>query len=197
MTLPFNLDGSVAILTGAGSGIGRATALSLAARGARVAVSDVDADRAEQTAMLVAADGGESIHIRVDVAQQADLENVRDRCVERFGRIDVVINNVGVVAMGPPESLPLEAWSRVVDLNLMSIARSNLVFLPLLLRRNRGHVVNMASVHGLLTYAFDRLPYVASKHALVGLSEALAVYLGPKGIGVTCVCPSRVATNIT
>ena len=98
--------------------------------------------------------------------------------------------------MGPPESLPLEAWQRVLDLNLLSIARSNLVFLPHLIAQGRGHVVNTSSASGLLAYGFDRLPYVASKHAVVGLSEALALYLAPKGIGVTCVCPSGVITNI-
>jgi NAD(P)-dependent dehydrogenase (short-subunit alcohol dehydrogenase family) len=196
VTLPFDLDGAVAVLTGAGSGVGRATALSLAARGTRVAVSDLDGDRAEETATLVAAAGGEAIGVRVDVAKQNDLEGLRDRCLERFGRVDVVVNNVGVVAMGTPESLPLEAWHRALDLNLLSVARSNPVFLPLLLGQKRGHVVNTASVHGLLAHGFDRLPYVASKHAMVAVSEALAIYLGPKGIGVTCACPSRVATNI-
>jgi NAD(P)-dependent dehydrogenase (short-subunit alcohol dehydrogenase family) len=196
MTVPFDLDGAVAVLTGAGSGIGRATALSLAARGARIAASDVDAARAEETAALVAAGGGEAICVRVDVAQQPDLEKLRDRSLERFGRIDVVVNNVGVLAMGPPESLPLDAWQRVIDLNLLSIARSNVVFLPGLLEQGRGHVVNTASASGLLAYGFDRLPYVASKHAVVGVTEALALYLGPKGIGVTCVCPSGVITNI-
>ena len=146
MTVPFDLDGAVAVLTGAGSGVGRATALSLAGRGTRVAVSDLDGDRAEETASLVAADGGEAVGVPVDVANQDDLEELRDRCLERFGRVDVVVNNVGVLAMGAAESLPLEAWRRVLDLNLLSVARSN--------------------------------------------------YLGPKGIGVTCVCPSRVATNI-
>jgi NAD(P)-dependent dehydrogenase (short-subunit alcohol dehydrogenase family) len=196
VTIPFELDGAVAVLTGAGSGIGRATALSLAARGAGVAASDVDAARAEETAALVTAAGGEAIGLRVDVAQQADLEQLRDRTLERFGRIDVVANNVGVLAMGAPESLPLEAWQRVIDLNLLSIARSNVVFLPGLLDQGRGHVVNTASASGLLAYGFDRLPYVASKHAVVGVTEALALYLGPKGIGVTCVCPSGVITNI-
>jgi NAD(P)-dependent dehydrogenase (short-subunit alcohol dehydrogenase family) len=196
MSVPFDLDGAVAVLTGAGSGVGRATALSLTGRGARVVVSDLDGDRAEETAALVAAEGGEAISVRVDVAQQEDLEQLRDRCLERFGRVEVVVNNVGVVALGAPESLPLEAWRRVLDLNLLSVARSNLIFLPLLLERGRGHVVNTASVHGLLAYGFDRLPYVASKYAMVGVSEALAIYLGPRGIGVTCVCPSRVATNI-
>ena len=190
MTVPFELDGAVAVLTGGGSGIGRATALSLAARGTRVAVSDVDAARAGETADLVAAAGGDAIGLAVDVAKQGDLEDLRDRCLARFGRVDVVVNNVGVLAMGAPESLPLEAWQRVLDLNLLSIARSNLVFLPMLLEQGRGHVVNTASASGLLAYGFDRLPYVASKHAVVGVSEALAIYLGPKGIGVTCACPS-------
>lgn len=196
MTVPFDLDGAVAVLTGAGSGIGRATALSFAARGARIAASDVDGARAEETAALVRASGGDAIGLRVDVARQDELEDLRDRALDRFGRIDVVVNNVGVLAMGAPESLPLEAWQRVLDLNLLSIARSNLVFLPLLLQQGRGHVVNTASASGLLAYGFDRLPYVASKHAVVGVSEALALYLGPKGIGVTCVCPSGVLTNI-
>jgi NAD(P)-dependent dehydrogenase (short-subunit alcohol dehydrogenase family) len=196
MSVPFDLEGAVAVLTGAGSGIGRATALALAARGARVAVSDLDGERAQQTAADVIAAGCEALAVRVDVAEQGDLEKLRDRCLERFGQVDVVFNNVGVLAMGAAESLPVDAWQRVLDLNVLSIARSNLVFLPLLLEQGRGHVVNTASASGLLAYGFDRLPYVASKHAVVGISEALALYLGPKGIGLTCVCPSGVATNI-
>ena len=102
-----------------------------------------------------------------------------------------MFNNVGVLAMGAPESLPVEAWQRVLDLNLLSIARSNLVFLPLLLEQGRGHVVNTSSASGLLAYGFDRLPYVASKHAVVGISEALALYLAPKGIGAHLRLPIR------
>jgi len=196
MTIPLDLDGAAAVLTGAGSGIGRATALSLAKRGCLIVASDLDAKRAEDTASLVRAGGGEAVSLEVDVSHEEDLEALRDLCVHRFGRLDLVMNNVGVLAMGPPESLPLEAWQRVIDLNLMSVARSNLVFLPHLLAQGHGHVVNTSSASGLLAYGFDRLPYVASKHAIVGLSEALALYLAPKGIGVTCLCPSGVITNI-
>ena len=196
MTVPLDLSGTAAVITGAGSGIGRATAISLAQRGCNVVASDLDAERAEETARLASDAGADAVGLRVDVSNQDDLEALRDRCLERFGRLDVVMNNVGVLTMGPAESLPLEAWQRTLDLNLLSIARSNLVFLPHLIEQGRGHVVNTSSASGLLAYGFDRLPYVATKHAIVGLTEALALYLAPKGIGVTCLCPSGVITNI-
>lgn len=196
MTIPFDLDGAAAVLTGAGSGIGRAAAISLAARGASVVVSDRDEARARETVELIGDAGGMAIAVAADVTDQTDLEEVRDRCLDTFGRLDVVMNNVGVLAMGAPESLPLEAWERSLDINLMSIARSNLVFLPHLVEQGHGHVVNTSSASGLLAYGFDRLPYVATKHAIVGLTEALALYLGPKGVGVSLLCPSGVITNI-
>lgn len=118
MTVPFDLHGAAAVLTGAGSGIGRAAAIALASRGARVAVSDLDETRAKETAAMVADAGGDAIGLRADVTNQSDLEALRDRCLEHFGRFDVVMNNVGVLAMGTPEALPLEAWQRTVDINL-------------------------------------------------------------------------------
>src|SRR6187397_1103910 len=100
MTVPFELYDSAAVVTGAGSGIGRAAALSFAKRGARVVVSDVQLERANETAELVRAQGAEAIAVRVDVAHLAHLKDLRDACLERFGRVDVVMNNVGVLAMG-------------------------------------------------------------------------------------------------
>ncbi|MDG2027679.1 MAG: SDR family NAD(P)-dependent oxidoreductase [Acidimicrobiales bacterium] len=196
MTISLDLDGAAAVLTGAGSGIGRASAMALARRGVAVAVSDLDEQRAAETAKLVEAAGGTAEAFCVDVTDQAQLEALRDGCLDRFGRLDIVMNNVGVLAMGAPESLPMDAWQRTFDINVMSIARSNLVFLPHLVEQGRGHVVNTSSASGLLAYGYDRLPYVASKHAIVGISEALALYLAPKGVGVTLLCPSGVITNI-
>ena len=187
------LAGAVAVITGAGSGIGRASAHAFARRGARVVVTDLDGDRAA----AVAAELGEgAVAAACDVTNLADLEAARDLALDRFGRVDLVMNNVGVLAVGKVEDIPLEAWQRIIDINLLGIVRSNLVFLPLLLEQGSGHVVNTASTAGLLPYGFDRLPYTATKHAVVGLSEALALYLRPQGIGVSCLCPAGVATNI-
>lgn len=196
MSRPFQLGGAAAVVTGGGSGIGRATAMAFARRGARIVVADLREERAQQVAAEIGAAGGDAIAMTTDVARERDLVALREACLAAYGRIDLVMNNVGVVVMGPPESLPDDAWQRALDVNLMSIARSNRVFLPALIEQGRGHVVNTASASGLLAYGFDRLPYVASKHAVVGITEALALYLAPKGIGVTCLCPSGVMTNI-
>jgi NAD(P)-dependent dehydrogenase (short-subunit alcohol dehydrogenase family) len=194
--LGVHLDGAAAVVTGAGSGIGRALALSFAARGAAVVVSDVLGDRAAETAALIGVAGGRAASMACDVTDAGQLEMLRDRCLHAYGRVDVVVNNVGVLVMGPPETIGVEHWQRVLDVNVLGIVRSNLVFLPLLIEQGAGHVVNTASASGLLPHGFDRLPYVTSKHAVVGMSESLALYLRPRGVGVTCVCPSGVRTNI-
>jgi len=196
MTAFVSIEGSVAVITGAGSGIGRASALALARRGAHIVVTDLDEDRASAVASEVAAAGGVSLAMLCDVGDLSSFEEVRERTLERFGRIDIVMNNVGVIAMGSPETLPMQGWERVIDINLLGVVRSNLAFLPHLLSQGSGHIVNTASASGLLAHGFDRLPYVATKHALVGLTESLALYLCPRGIGVTCLCPSGVITNI-
>lgn len=187
------LANAVAVITGAGSGIGEACARSFANRGARVVVTDIDAARAER----VASDLGEqAVGLRCDVTSTEDLEAARDLALERFGRVDVVMNNVGLPVFGAVEDIPLEGWERLIDVNLLGIVRSNLVFLPLLIQQGSGHIVNTASIGGLLPYGHDRLPYTTTKHAVVGLTKGLAVHLRSKGIGVSCLCPAQVPTNI-
>ena len=110
MSRPFDLAGAAAIVTGAGSGIGRASALSFARRGARIVVADLRADRAQQVATEIEGAGGRAIAVTTDVAKESDLVALREACLAEYGRVDVVMNNVGVVVMGAPESLPDEAW---------------------------------------------------------------------------------------
>lgn len=187
------LDGAVVVITGAGSGVGRTTALECARRGARVVVLDRAAERAETVAAEI---GAGAVAVPGDVTSTADLERARDVALDRFGRVDVVMNNVAVLDVGRVEDIPLSAWERAVEVNLLSIVRSNLVFLPGLLAQGSGHLVNTASTAGLLPYGQDRLPYTTTKHAVVGLTQALFLQLHPQGIGVSLFCPAGMRTNI-
>lgn len=192
----FEFDGTVAFVTGAGSGIGRAIAHRLAARGTRVLVTDVDEERTTVVANEIVDAGGTALAQRCDVAQDADFVAARDRCLTDFGRVDIVVNNVGVLVAGRPEQIPIDAWQRILDLNVLGVVRSNAVFLPVLMEQGHGHIVNTASASGIINYAYDRTPYAASKAAVLMLSEALFMYLLPYGVGVSCLCPAGVSTNI-
>jgi NAD(P)-dependent dehydrogenase (short-subunit alcohol dehydrogenase family) len=191
-----DVTGRVAVITGGGSGIGRATAIALAEAGAHVAVSDVNGDRANTVADEIRTAGGQAVGLRCDVSSDDDMVSLREGALGEFGRVDIVMNNVGVLVLGRPESIPVTAWQRVIDINLVSLARSLSVFLPGLLAQGSGHIVNTASTAGLYAYSFERLPYSATKGAVVAVSEALALYARPRGIGVTLLCPGPVSTNI-
>lgn len=190
------LNGRVAIITGAASGIGRGSAVALSRAGAKVVIADINLDGANTVAGEINKAGGVAMSAQCDVGMPGAFEVLRDAILTRFDCIDIVMNNAGVIISGNPDAIPVSEWARVIDVNLMSVVRSNAAFLPLLLAQGSGHIVNTASFAGLYTYAFDRLPYAASKAALVQLSEGLALYLRPKGIGVTLLCPGPVRTNI-
>jgi len=192
-----DLQDRVVVITGGGSGIGRGSALAFARAGAKVVVADRDDDRSESVAKEARAVGPGALSVRCDVVSDADLTALRDRALEHFGAIDVIMNNVGVIAAGSPLDIPLSDWQRVIDVNLLSVVRSNAVFLPLLLAQGEGHVVNTASTNALYAYSSDRLPYTATKAAIVAISEALALFLRPRGVGITCLCPGPVITNIS
>ncbi|KUH85529.1 MULTISPECIES: SDR family oxidoreductase [unclassified Mycobacterium] len=191
-----SLRDKVAVVTGGGSGIGRAAALSLSRRGASIVVADVNPDRAASVAEEIRDQGARSISVPCDVADEDSFESLRDVVLDQFGRVDVVMNNVGVLTRGLPEHLPLTEWQRIMNINLMSYVRSNIAFLPTLLDQGSGHIVNTASFAGLFTYSYDRLPYAVSKAGVIQLSEGLRLYLAPRGIGVTVLCPGPVITNI-
>src|SRR6201992_317407 len=190
------LRDKVAVITGAASGIGRAIACALAGRGALVIAADLDGDALETLALDLNERGSTALPQRADVSDPQAFEGIRAAALARFVRVDIVVNNVGVLTTGLPPDIPVAEWQRILDINLMSVVRSNSVFLPLLLDQGSGHVVNTASFAGLFTYSYDRLPYAATKAAIVQISEGLAIYLRPKNIGVSLLCPGPVLTNI-
>jgi NAD(P)-dependent dehydrogenase (short-subunit alcohol dehydrogenase family) len=191
-----SLDEATAVITGGASGIGRATAFSLARRGARIIVADIDGPGCELVAAEINRAGGRAAGVVCDVGADSAFEEVKAIAIELFGGVDVIMNNVGVLTSGRPEHLPVAEWQRILNINLMSVVRSNAAFLPMLVEQGHGHIVNTASFAGLFTYSYDRLPYAASKAAIVQISEGLRIYLRPHGIGVTLLCPGPVMTNI-
>jgi NAD(P)-dependent dehydrogenase (short-subunit alcohol dehydrogenase family) len=189
-------DGANVLIYGGGQGIGQAVALEFARRGARVAIADINLAGAQETAAAISTAGGEAAAFACDVTREDSVGDVAGEAERRLGEIDIVLNNVGVILNGNPEDIPTAEWRRIVDLNLFSVVHSNQVFLPKMIARGRGHIVNTASFAGLYPYAANRIPYVASKAAVVAMSESLALYLRPLGVRVSCLCPGPVATGV-
>lgn len=189
---------SAAVVTGAGSGIGRAFAQELAARGGRVVCSDVSLERAQETAALITAAGGEAWALRCDVSQLAEVEALADEAEDLVdGPINLVVNNAGVGAGGQlVGQIPAEDWKWVLDVNLWGVIHGCHVFAPRLRARGRGGIVNVASTASFA--AAPRMgPYNVSKAGVLALSETLASEFTGTGIAVTALCPTFVKTNIT
>lgn len=193
---PFEFSGQRALVLGGGKGIGRAVAEAFARRGADLAVADIDLQAAQEVAAQIVAAGGRATAVFCDVTDSDSLRAVADAARESLGDVDLVVNNVGAIVSGHPEDIPLGEWQRILNLNLMSVIHSNEVFLGPMLDRGSGYIVNTASFAGLYPYASNRMPYVASKAAVVGLTESLALYLLPRGLRVSCFCPGPVMTGV-
>ena len=191
-----NITGSVAVVTGAASGIGRATALELARRGAHVVAADIHEDRLEELRVEIEGMGQRVLTVRCDVTFDDQVEHLRVEALEEMGHVDIVMNNAGVVAMGPPEMMTMEEWDWILQVNLYGVIRGVRAFLPHMLERGTGHIVNTASLAGLFAYAWDTIPYITGKFAVAGFTEALALYARPLGVGVSLVCPGLVDTNL-
>ena len=186
--------GDVAVVTGAASGIGFGIASALADRGLRVVLADVEAAAlAEATAQL-----GGSLGVPTDVSDRAQVQSLHDQAMDRFGRVDVVVNNAGVgIAPRVVWEMHELDWQWVLGVNLWGVIHGVSVFVPGLVERGRGHVVNTASIMGLGSWPMSG-PYTVSKHGVVALSETLRAELAVRapGVGVTVLCPSYIPTRI-
>jgi NAD(P)-dependent dehydrogenase (short-subunit alcohol dehydrogenase family) len=184
------LAGKVCIVTGAGSGIGRASALLFAAEGAKLVVADVDDDAARAT---VEAIGAAAVAEHVDVADEADAAAVVAATVERFGKIDVLFNNAGISGVGNLEETTLDAWERVMRVNARGVFVMSRAVAPTMIAQGSGSIVNMSSAI-VETAVARRVSYAASKGAVLALTKSMQVDLAPHGVRVNALMPGTIMT---
>jgi NAD(P)-dependent dehydrogenase (short-subunit alcohol dehydrogenase family) len=188
------LENKIALVTGAGSGIGRQTALVMAREGAAVVVSDVNEEGGHETVDMVSQAGGEAHFIAADVSQESEVAALVDGTVARYGRLDCAHNNAGIGGpLVPLADYPTDEFDRVLSVNLRGVFLSMRYQLAHMLPRGAGSIVNTASTFGLV--AFPQAPgYVATKHAVVGLTKAGAIENAASGIRINAVCPGAIRT---
>lgn len=189
-------EGQTAVITGAGSGIGKALALDCANYGMCVVAADIELDAAEKTVAEITANGGEALAIKVDVSNPDDITALAELAWHQFGGCQLLCNNAGVAVEKPLDECSHADWQWVINVNLMGVANAVAAFVPRLKEQSGpAHIVNTASMAGLAPLPMAG-PYVASKYAVVGLSETLNTELAETEIGVSVLCPGAVATRI-
>jgi NAD(P)-dependent dehydrogenase (short-subunit alcohol dehydrogenase family) len=186
---------AVVAVTGAGSGIGRAIGLRFAGLGAKVALSDVSAERVNAVKAEIESRGGSASARAVDVADRAAMREYAAACRADYGRVDVLVNNAGVGYGGELKDMGLEDWDWIMGINFMGMVTGVHVFVPDMVGRGQGHIVNICSVNGLVATPMNGA-YCAAKHAAVGFTTALRYELARHHVGVTAICPGFINTNI-
>jgi NAD(P)-dependent dehydrogenase (short-subunit alcohol dehydrogenase family) len=188
------LDGKVALVTGAGSGIGRQTALTFAREGAKVVVADRMSDGGEETVRLARDLGGEAIFVKVDVTKAVEVQAMVRQTIEAYGRIDAAHNNAGVESLiMTTAECSEDNWDRVVGINLKGVWLCMKYEIPPMVAQGGGVIINTSSVVGLVGQR-DIAPYVASKHGVIGLTKTAALENAQFGLRVNAVCPAIVST---
>ncbi|MEX0679057.1 MAG: SDR family oxidoreductase [Pirellulales bacterium] len=188
-------DGAVAIVTGAASGIGLALSKALVGRGATVVLADRQGQRAEEFAAGLRAAGGKASAAEVNVVDAAAVGRLVDETARAQGRLDYLFNNAGIAVLGAARDYQLEDWNSVIDVNLRGVANGIYAAYPIMLRQGFGHIVNTASVCGLLPSPWN-VSYAASKFGIVGLSISLRVEAAAAGVRISALCPGTVRTAL-
>lgn len=191
-----DLSNKTAVVVGGASGIGRATALEYARRGCDLVLADIHEARLAEAVEAVQALGRRAIGQRCDVTRDADVTRLRDAAFDAFEAVDILTNSAGASLLGAVEEIELDQWQWQLEVNLLGVIRACKAFMPHMIERRSGAIVNVASIAGLYAYSYDAVPYVTSKFGCVGYSEGLAVYLRARGIHVSVVCPGLVTTNL-
>lgn len=191
-----NISGRVVVITGASSGLGESTARLLSQRGARVIVGARRKDRIDALVRKITAEGGEAVAVPTDVTRRADVDALVDTAIRRYGRVDVMINNSGIMPIAPLVDRKVEEWDRMIDVNIKGLLYGVAAVLPVMQRQGEGHIINVASVLGFKVLTPGGTVYSATKFAVRAITEGLRVELKPHNIRTTAISPGVVATEL-
>ena len=190
-----NIKGKVVVITGASSGLGEATARLLSAQGAAVVLGARRADRIQSLAEELTRSGGKALAVTTDVTHCDQVKRLVDTAVQKYGRVDVMINNAGLMPQSPIERLKIDEWDRMIDVNIKGVLYGIAAALPYMKQQKAGHIINVSSVAGHKVRAGGAV-YAATKHAVLALSEGLRQEVKPYNIRTTVISPGAVATEL-
>jgi NADP-dependent 3-hydroxy acid dehydrogenase YdfG len=192
-----NIKDKVVVITGASSGIGESTAKLLAAQGAKVVLGARRSNRIDAVIQQISATGGKAIGFATDVTNRAEVEALIQGAVDGFGRVDVLINNAGIMPIAPIEALKVDEWDRQIDVNIKGLLYGVAAALPHMQKQKSGHIINMASVFGIKMFAPGGTVYCATKAAVRALTEGLRMELHSQNIRCTMISPGAIATELS
>ncbi|WHO79607.1 SDR family oxidoreductase [Rhizobium leguminosarum] len=191
-----NINGKIALVTGASSGIGAATALKLAEAGAKVGIAARRTDKLEGLQKEIASGGGEALVIEMDVVDPASVEAGVKKLVGAYGSIDILVNNAGLMPLSDVDQFKVDEWHRMVDVNVKGLLNTTAAVLPQMINQHSGHIFNLSSIAGRKVFKGLSV-YCATKHAVAAFSDGLRMEVGQKhNIRVTCIQPGAVATEL-
>ncbi|MCJ0905425.1 SDR family NAD(P)-dependent oxidoreductase [Rhodococcus sp. ARC_M6] len=195
MSTTGRLAGKTALITGAGSGLGRATALRFAEEGAAVACVDLNLTAAQAVTQEIRERGGRAIGLAADVSSSADSEKMVSDAIEQLGRVDILFANAGVAGTGNAADISEDLWDKVIDINLKGVWLSAKYVLPHMIERGEGVIINQASMGGLVGIN-GIFPYTAAKGGVIAMTKQMAVTYGPNGVRVNAICPGTIPTPL-
>ena len=189
------LNGKVAIITGAASGIGKATAILFSKHGAKIVVADIDMDGGQKTVADIQEEGKDAIFVKTDVTVSSNTEKMVENTINTYGKLDILFNNAGIAMRLPVAELSEEDWHRCLDVNLTGVFLCAKSAIPAMQNNGSGSIINMSSIYGIVG-ADVRAAYVASKGAVTNLTRGMALDYASDNIRVNCICPGFVETPL-